>query len=317
MTASLIGHAHIDLSWLWLWEETVHEVAPQTFWNTLRQMERLPGLTFAQSQAALYEAIEKNYPHLFQEIKKKIKEGTWIPIGGMWVEPDLNMPDSESLARQLLYGKGYFLEKFGLDVKVGWNPDSFGHSFQLPQLLKKAGIDYYVFERCAPEKTPVFWWEGLDGSRVLAYVPPGWYLVDLKRGIKNILLNAAQNTPLRDFLLLYGEEDRGGGPRDSDLEAILKFRDDHDEPKIELVNPEVYFERLERKNLDLPLIKGELNFTFPGCFTTQGETKKLNRHLENLLLEAEKFSSLALLSGARDYYPEGDLNEAWKIVLRN
>ncbi len=142
LTASLIGHAHIDLSWLWLWEETVHEVGPMTFQGTLRQMNRLPGLTFAQSQAAIYEAMEQKYPDLFGEIKNKVREGTWIPVGGMWVEPDLNMPDGESLARQLLYGKRYFLDKFGIDVKVGWNPDSFGHSFQLPQLLKKAGLDY-------------------------------------------------------------------------------------------------------------------------------------------------------------------------------
>ncbi|MBP6909840.1 MAG: hypothetical protein KBC18_05355, partial [Candidatus Saccharicenans sp.] len=188
LTASLVGHAHIDLSWLWLWEETVHQVAPETFWGTLRQMNRRPGLTFAQSQAALYEAMEIAYPELFQEIKQKVKEGTFIPVGGMWVEPDLNLPDGESLAHQLLYGKRYFLDKFGTEVKVGWNPDSFGHNAQLPQLLKKAGLDYYVFERCAPEKTTVFWWQGLDGSRVLAYVPPGWYLVNLKDGVKDLLL---------------------------------------------------------------------------------------------------------------------------------
>jgi len=315
--ASLVGHAHIDLSWLWLWEETVHEVAPQTFLNVLQQMEKLPGLTFAQSQAAIYEAIEKYYPELFQAIKKKIEAGTWIPVGGMWVEPDLNLPDGESLARQLLYGKRYFLEKFGYDAKVGWNPDSFGHSGQLPQILKKAGLDYYVFERCAPEKMPIFWWQGLDGSSILAYVPPGWYLVDLKKGIKNLLVGASRATELKDFLLLYGEGDHGGGPRDSDIETILKWRDDPSAPRFELVNPEFYFQKITNLNLKLPVFKGELNFTFPGCYTTQVEVKKLNRQLENLLLEAEKFSSLALLMGCRDYYPERDIDEAWKIALRH
>ncbi len=316
-TAHLIGHAHIDLSWLWLWEETVHEVAPQTFWGTLRQMDRLPGLTFAQSQACLYEAMEKHFPELFRAIHRKIEAGTWIPVGGMWVEPDLNMPDGESLARQFLYGKRYFLDKFGIDVKVGWNPDSFGHSFQLPQILKKAGLDYYVFERCAPEKTPVFWWEGMDGSRILAYVPPGWYLVSLKDGLRNLLLEASRETPLKDFLLLYGEGDHGGGPRDSDVAAILKFRDDPTEPRLELANPEAYFKKLVDLNLSYPVIKRELNFTFPGCYTTQVETKRFNRRLESLLLEAEKFSSVAFFSGYRDYYPERDLDEAWKVILRN
>ncbi len=157
------------------------DIATFTFKGTLAQMDKLPGLTFAQSQAAIYEAMEKDYPDLFQRIARKIKEGTWVPVGGMWVEPDLNMPDGESLARQLLYGKRYFLDKFGIDVKVGWNPDSFGHNWQLPQILRKAGIDSYVFGRCAPGPDPThfFWWEGMDGSRVLGYVPPGWYNVDL------------------------------------------------------------------------------------------------------------------------------------------
>lgn len=317
LTAHLIGHAHIDLSWLWLWEETVHDVAPQTFWGALRQMDRLSGLTFAQSQACLYEAMEEHFPELFRAIQRQVEAGAWIPVGGMWVEPDLNMPDGESLARQLLYGKRYFLDKFGIDVRVGWNPDSFGHSFQLPQILKKAGLDYYVFERCAPEEVPVFWWEGMDGSRILAYVPPGWYLVSLKEGLRNLLLEASRQTSLRDFLILYGEGDHGGGPRDTDVEAILKFRDDPNEPRLELANPEAYFKKLERLNLSYPVIKRELNFTFPGCYTTQVETKKFNRRLESLLIEAEKFSSLAFVSGYRDYYPERDLDEAWKVLLRN
>jgi len=150
LTAHLIGHAHIDLSWLWRWEETVADIATFTFRGTLDQMDKLPGLTFAQSQAAIYEAVEKDQPALFERIARKIKEGTWVPVGGMWVEPDLNMPDGEALARQLLYGKRYFLDKFGVDVKVGWNPDTFGHSWQMPQILRRAGIDSYVFGRCAP-----------------------------------------------------------------------------------------------------------------------------------------------------------------------
>jgi alpha-mannosidase len=317
LTAHLIGHAHIDLAWLWRWEETVHDVATHTFWGTLAQMDRLPGLTFAQSQAAVYEAIEKNYPGLFERIKDKVKSGTWIPVGGMWAEPDLNMPDGESLARQLLYGKKYFLEKFGVDVQVGWNPDSFGHNFQLPQILTKAGIKYYVFERCAPKDAPVFWWEGADGSRVLAYVPPGWYLVDLKNGVKDLLTEAAGSTGLSDFMLLYGAGDHGGGPRATDIDAIQKFRRDRDHPKLEFVHPGDYFRMLASSKSSFPVVNQELNFTFPACYTTQVEVKKHNRRLENLLLSAEKLSSLAFFPEYRNYYPERDLDEAWKTVLRN
>ena len=316
-TARLIGHAHIDLAWLWRWEETVHDIAIHTFMGTLAQMDKFPGLTFAQSQAAVYEAMEKDYPELFRRMSEKVKEGTWVPVGGMWAEPDLNMPDGESFARQLLYGKKYFREKFGVDVTVGWNPDGFGHNFQLPQILTKAGIKSYVFERCAPPNTPVFWWEGLDGSKLLAYVPPGWYLVDLKKGVRDLLFEESQKTPLKDFMLLYGEGDHGGGPRATDLEAIKRFKEDRNHPRLEFVTPERYFENLKRSGIPFPTIKKELNFTFPACYTTQSETKKYNRRMESLLLTAEKFSIIAVAGGGRAYYPERDIDEAWKTVLRN
>ncbi|HVP92040.1 MAG TPA: glycoside hydrolase family 38 C-terminal domain-containing protein [Terriglobales bacterium] len=316
-TAHLVGHAHIDLSWLWRWEETVNDIAVQTFKGTLAQMAKRPGLTFAQSQPAVYEAIEKAYPALFEEIKAKVKDGTWIPVGGMWSEPDLNMPDGEALARQLLYGKRYFLDKFGCDVTVGWNPDAFGHNWQLPQVLSKAGIRYYVFERCAPDKTPFFWWEGRDGSRILAYVPPGWYLVDLKDGLSTVLKDAASETAIKDFLILYGAGDHGGGPRDSDVAAIEKYRDDPGQPKMVFSDPAAFFKKIEASGADIPVVRRELNFTFPACYTTQVETKRRNRSSESLLLQAERFSALAVASGFRDYYPERDIDEAWKIVLRN
>lgn len=316
-TAHLVGHAHIDLSWLWRWEETVNDVAVQTFKGTLAHMAVMPGLTFAQSQAALYEAMEKNYPELFQEIRAKIREGTWVPVGGMWVEPDLNMPDGEALARQLLYGKRYFLDKFGFDVTVGWNPDSFGHNWQLPQILSKAGIRYYVFERCAPDKAPFFWWEGKDGSRVLAHVPQGWYLVSLKDGLSDVLKEAALQTPVKDFLILYGEGDHGGGPRGSDIEAIKKYRNDPAQPKMVFSDPPGFFKKVEASGVDFPVVRRELNFAFPACYTTQAATKKWNRTLENMLLQAERFSALAVASGLRDYYPERDIDEAWKTALRN
>jgi len=317
LTAWLVGHAHIDLSWLWRWEETVRDVAVQTFAGTLARMRQEPDLTFAQSQPALYEAIEAGNPELFRAIREKIREGTWIPVGGMWVEPDLNMPDGEALARQLLYGKRYFLEKFGVDVKIGWNPDSFGHNAQLPQIYAKAGIKDYVFGRCAPDKTVAFTWKGKDGSTVLCYVPQGWYNVSLKDGLKSVLTDAAKMSPLKDFMILYGEGDHGGGPRDADLRAYETARSDRSQPRLKFAAPADYFQILERAKSTLPEVAGELNFTFPGCYTTQVETKAGNRKGENLLLAAEKFSAWATAGGYRDYYPERDLDEAWKIVLRH
>ncbi len=316
-TAHLIGHAHIDLAWLWRWEETVNDIATNTFQGTLAQIDRLPGLTFAQSQPAVYDAVEKSYPELFARIREKVRAGAWVPVGGMWAEPDLNMPDGESLAHQLLYGKRYFLDKFGVDVTVGWNPDSFGHNFQLPQILSRAGIKYYVFGRCGPADAAVFNWEGMDGSRVLGYVTPGFYSVDLKNGLKDLIAEAARTTPVKDFMILYGAGDHGGGPRDEDLQAIARFKDDKGEPRLEFVRPERYFQVLEPQRSALPVVKQELNFIFPACYTTQVDVKKNNRRMENLLLAAEKFSSLAVFGGYRPYYPERDIDEAWKIVLRN
>lgn len=315
--AHLVGHAHIDLAWLWRWEESVHDIGVQTFGGTLAQMARTPGLTFAQSQPAIYEAIEKAYPDLFAEIRRRVREGTWLPVGGMWAEPDLNMPDGEALARQLLYGKRYFLDKFGVDVKVGWNPDAFGHNAQLPQILSRAGLTSYVFERCAPPKAPAFRWEAKDGSSLLAFVPPGWYSLSLKDGLNEVLAGVAGQTPLKDFLILYGEGDHGGGPRDTDLAAIRKYEKDKDQPRLAFSTPEAFFAEVEKTKAALPVVRGELNFTFPACYTTQAETKKNNRRSEALLVTAEKFSALAVSAGFRDYYPERDIDEAWKIVLRN
>ena len=288
-TAHLVGHAHIDLSWLWRWEETVHDIGVETFRGTLAQMARMPGLTFAQSQPAIYEAIEKDYPDLFADIRRSIRAGTWLPVGGMWAEPDLNMPDGEALARQLLYGKRYFLDKFGVDVKVGWNPDAFGHSAQVPQILTRAGLTSYVFERCAPPKAPAFRWEAKDGSSLLAYVPPPWYSVSLKDGLNEVLAGVSGQTPLKDFMILYGEGDHGGGPRDSDLEAIRRYEKDKDQPRLAFSTPDAFFAKVEALKDVLPVVRGELNFTFPACYTTQTETKKNNRKAEALLLTAEKF----------------------------
>ncbi len=235
----------------------------------------------------------------------------------MWAEPDMNMPDGESLARQLLYGKRYFLDQFGVDVTVGWNPDTFGHNWQTPQILAKAGIPYYVFGRCAPENVPAFWWEGKDGTRILCYVPQGWYNVSLRDGIRETIVKAASQGPLRDFMILYGAGDHGGGPRDTDLDAIKAFGRDPAHPKLEFTTPEAFFKIVEATGAALPVVKRELNFTFPACYTTQTEAKRANREMEGLLAAAEAFSTVAVASGYRDYYPERDLDEAWKIVLRN
>ncbi len=171
-----VGNSHIDMAWLWPWTETV-EVVRNTFQSVLDLMREYPDFKFTMSSARTYEWIEEKYPAMFQEIEQRVKEGRWEVIGGMWVEPDLNMPSGESLVRQILVGKRYFKNKFGVDIKIGWNPDSFGYNWQLPQIYKKSGMDYFVTQKLiwAHEFTTfpykLFWWESPDGSRLLTYFP--------------------------------------------------------------------------------------------------------------------------------------------------
>jgi len=175
-TIRAAGNSHIDMAWLWPWTETV-EVVRNTFRSALDLMREYPDFKFTMSSARTYVWMEEKYPDLFKEIEQRVREGRWEVIGGMWVEPDLNMPGGESLVRQILVGKHYFHDKFGIDVKIGWNPDSFGYSWQLPQIYKKSGIDYFVTQKLmwAHEFTTfpykLFWWESPDGSRILTYFP--------------------------------------------------------------------------------------------------------------------------------------------------
>jgi alpha-mannosidase len=175
-TVRLVGNSHIDMAWLWPWTETV-EVVRNTFQSVLDLMREYPDFKFTMSSARTYEWMQEKYPDLFAQIKERVKEGRWEVIGGMWVEPDLNMPDGESLVRQILVGKRYFEKNFGVDVKIGWNPDSFGYNYQLPQIYKKSGMDYFVTQKLmwAHEFTTFpykyFWWQAPDGSRLLTYFP--------------------------------------------------------------------------------------------------------------------------------------------------
>src|SRR5262249_45269726 len=175
-TIRAAGNSHIDMAWLWPWTETV-EVVRDTFRSALDLMREYPDFKFSMSSARTYAWMEDKYPDLFGEIQRRVKEGRWEIVGGMWVEPDLNMPGGESLVRQILVGKRYFQQKFDVDVKIGWNPDSFGYNWQLPQIYKKSGIDIFVTQKLmwAHEFTTfpykMFWWEAPDGSRLLTYFP--------------------------------------------------------------------------------------------------------------------------------------------------
>ena len=345
----LTGNSHIDAAWLWPWTETV-QVVHNTFSTALQLMNEYPQYTYTQSAAAYSEWMCEKYPAICSEIQDRVKQGRWEMVGGMWVEPDLNMPDGESLVRQLLIGKRYFRDKFGVDVRIGWNPDSFGYNWQLPQIYKKSGIDYFVTQKMDWNDTnhlpfKLFWWQSPDGSKVLTYFPHDYDLgIEPEMLAKDLAQARERNPGLPEMMHLFGIGDHGGGPTRAMLDAGVRWTD----PK--MVYPKAffgvaqgYFSDVEGKldsahspvwnyqtiaggatqlpappagMVSLPTWNDELYFEYHrGVFTSQADHKRNMRQSEVWMLDAEKYSSLAWLSGLP--YPSTSLNEAWKKVLFN
>ena len=327
-TIRAAGNSHIDMAWLWPWTETV-EVVRNTFRSALDLMREYPDFKFTMSSARTYVWMEEKYPDLFKEIEQRVREGRWEVIGGMWVEPDLNMPGGESLVRQILVGKNYFHDRFGVDVKIGWNPDSFGYSWQLPQIYKKSGMDYFVTQKLmwAHEFTTfpykLFWWESPDGSRILTYFPhdyaagidPPQLGKDLSVWIPSIYgTDPKQHS---EMLHLYGVGDHGGGPTRTMLDNAERWmKPDVVFPNLRLTTAKSFFDDLGPKlpTMKVPTWRDELYFEYHrGVMTTQAETKRRIRTTEEVLLNAEKFATLATLHGRK--YPTEDLERGWKDLL--
>jgi alpha-mannosidase len=347
-TFHLTGNSHIDAAWLWPWTETV-DVVKRTFGTALQLMYEYPEYTYTQSAAAYNEWIADKYPEMNAEIARRIKEGRWEIVGGMWVEPDLNMPDGESLVRQILVGKRWFKQQYGVDTRIGWNPDSFGYTWQLPQIYKKSGIDYFVTQKmawCDTNQLPFkfFWWESPDGSKVLTYFPHDYANnnLNLVRLARDFTIAQKQATGLPGIMDLYGIGDHGGGPTRAILDEGFHWEQPgHVTPKIEFGTAQSYFSLLEYQiapdspvwnyqsiakgytppplvpgKVNIPTWKSELYFEYHrGVMTTQANHKRNMREAEVEVLNAEKFSSIAWLYGLK--YPADELTEDWKKVLFN
>jgi alpha-mannosidase len=345
----LSGQSHIDAAWLWPWTETV-EVVRQTFATALQLMGEYPNYTYSQSAAQYYEWIQQKYPVEFQRIQQAVKEGRWEIVGGMWVEPDFNMPDGESQVRQILVAKRYFEKNFGVDVRIGWNPDSFGFDWQLPQIYKRSGIDYFMTTKLNGNDTnklplKLFWWQSPDGSRVLTIFPNGLGGTIEPVGMASEFAQTAKLNPgTSEILHIYGIGDHGGGP----TRAMLDTGDSWLEPNKAYASAnfgvtQSYLSTVESKldtahspvwsyktlaagdttipkpppgEIGIPTWNDELYFEYHrGTYTTQADQKNNMRTSEEEMLNAEKWSSLAWLSGTP--YPGDELNEAWKKVLFN
>ena len=318
-TTHVVGYAHIDMAWLWRWEESVHDIMFNTFSNQLNLMKAYPEFTFAQDQAVVYEMMEHYYPDIYKEMVQKARTRNWIPVSSTWTQMDENMPDGESLVRQFLLGQRATRERFGHYVRVAWQPDVFGHPYSMPQIARKAGVEFFVFNRPHDAgRPPIIWWQGLDGTRVLGYSTPDEYVgtLDHHRATELSMLNARRMN-VKNILLLYGTGDHGGGPNPNDVAMIPRLNASPADVHVKTTNVEDYFDLLLAEKKNLPVVDGELNSVFEGCYTTQSDMKRHNRQAEQLLLAAEKMSSLAVINRFRDYYPTRDLGEAWKLAALN
>ena len=317
---TLLGNAHIDIAWLWRMVETV-QVARNTYDTVMKNMDEYPELIYAQSQAVTYQWMEEKYPDLFRRIQQKVREGRWEIVGGMWVEPDCNLISGESWVRQLLFGKSYFKEKFGVDVRIGWNPDSFGYNGNMPQIYRKSGIDAFITQKVWWNDTTVFphflfWWQGVDGTKLLTYLPPLSY--DSEVRWPEVLRGAGwfqAATGRTDPMILFGLGDHGGGPNREILDRVRGYAGLRIAPEFHEGKMSDYLSPiLKDGGAALPVWNNELYLQYhQGTFTTQAAIKKANRLGESGINVAEKLASIGLLLG--DGYPEADLRAAWTILL--
>ena len=319
-TLHMVGQSHIDVAWRWQWPETIG-VCRDTFGQALQLMGDYPDFRFTQSQAVLYSAMEEHDPELFAKIKQAVKDGRWDVVGGMWVEPDLNLPGGEALARQALYGQRYFRQKFGVEARLGSGADNFGTAWTLPQILKKSHIDSFIFSRCG-HKQPLFLWEGPDGTQVFAYdigAVIGEFEIENPNdlaGVRAGLIAAAQKMGIRSIALPFGVGDHGGGPTRKDITMFKALGQLPGMPKVKLATATEAMGAMKKEAHDLPVWRSELNYVFPGCYTSQAKMKQYNRRCETLLPNAEKFALMAMTTGGFDY-PRDALAAAWRGALFN
>jgi alpha-mannosidase len=250
----LTGNSHIDVAWLWPWTETV-DVVKRTFGTAVQLMSEYPTYTYTQSAAQYSQWMADKYPELNDQIKQRIQEGRWELVGGMWLEPDLNMPDGESQVRQLLVGQSTFQKLYGKTTRIGWNPDSFGYNWQLPQIYKRSGVDYFVTQKMTWNDTnqlplKLFWWESPDGSKVLTYFPHDYANGDLNpvRLARNTVEARDRAPGIANVLDLYGVGDHGGGPTRAMLDEGLHWmQPDKVAPRSEFGTAQPYLDAVEKQ----------------------------------------------------------------------
>ncbi len=320
MTVHGVGHAHIDTGWLWPVRETIRKCA-RTYSSQLALMEEYPEYVFGASAAQHYAFTKKHYPELYAKIKVAVKSGRWEIQGGMWVEADSNIISGESMVRQFVHGKNFFMDEFGIEVKNLWIPDVFGYSAALPQIIRKSGCDYFLTQKLSWNQfnrfpCQTFRWQGIDGSEVITHFPPEntYNSMVMPKEMMNAQNVYLQSDTLSDFMSLYGIGDGGGGPFTELIERGRRIAALDGCPRFKFDRADSFFRTIEPQRNALPVWKGELYFELHrGTLTTQSRTKRGNRKCEQLLALTEFVSSLL----PAEKYPSAELDRLWKLLLLN
>ncbi|MCX7012808.1 MAG: hypothetical protein NTW86_09670, partial [Candidatus Sumerlaeota bacterium] len=321
LTGHLIGHAHIDFQWKWPWEETV-EATRKTFVQALKFMDEYPDFTFTQSSSALYMAIEKRFPDLFEAIRRRVEEGRWELVGGRVSEGDTNIVSAESHARQFLYGQRYFRERFGRIARIGWEPDTFGSCATFPAILQSGGCEYYYFGRGGTHEHPIIWWQAPDGvSRVLGFdqaaVPGGHAKGHLTGEQLESIVEFHEKTGWTDMMLVYGVGDQGGGPTREGIETAREWQQRPALPTMRFSTATGCLEAGLRKAdaAKVPVYQGELNDTIDGAYSAHGDVKRGNADGEAWTETAEAVAAIAARYGFA--YPGLEFRRSWEDLAWN
>lgn len=316
-TILCMAHAHIDMNWQWSYAETV-AVTLDTFKTVLRLMDEYPDFKFSQSQASVYEIVEKYYPELLEQIKRRVHEGRWEVTASTWVEADKNIPNGESMSRHILYTKRYLSRLLDISpdsLVIDFEPDTFGHFRNVPEILSKGGIKYYYHCR-GFDKHNVYIWEAESGSRVIAYREPTWYTHSVNPGFAYAVPEFCSVNHICAMPMVYGVGDHGGGPTRRDIERIKDMAGWPLYPNIKFSTFDEFYKTVELVQDKLPVVREELNFMFTGCYSSQSRIKTANRIAEARLNEAEIFSSMSAAFAGGWYLPE-QFSREWKKVLFN
>ncbi|XP_074248750.1 alpha-mannosidase 2C1 isoform X2 [Saimiri boliviensis] len=323
-TIHATGHCHIDTAWLWPFKETVRKCA-RSWVTALKLMERNPEFIFACSQAQQLEWVKSHYPGLYSRLQEFASRGQFVPVGGTWVEMDGNLPSGEAMVRQFMQGQNFFLQEFGKMCSEFWLPDTFGYSAQLPQIMRGCGIRRFLTQKLSwnlvnsfPHHT--FFWEGLDGSRVLVHFPPG-DSYGMQGSVEEVLKTVANNRDkgrANHSAFLFGFGDGGGGPTQTMLDRLRRLSNTDGLPRVQLSSPRKLFSALESGSGQLCTWVGELFLELHnGTYTTHAQIKKGNRECERILHDVELLSSLALARSAQFLYPAAQLQHLWRLLLLN